>query len=193
MQKKIIYEAVKVFMNSIFKIEIKGAENIPSDGGCMVCSNHISMWDPVLISCFLPRQISFVAKEELKKVPLVGGVLKSVGTIFIKRNSSDLAAIKASMKAIENGRVLGIFPTGTREKRVPDAKPKSGAALIAAKTGAKVIPVAINATYKIFSKIEVTIGEPIDYSECKGKKMNSEQLDKMAYEIYDKIVEIKSC
>ena len=193
MSGNIMHKLVRAFMRIIFKIEIRGSENLPKEGGCMLCCNHLSMWDPVLISCFMSRKISFIAKEELKKVPFVGGVLKGADTIFIKRNTSDLAAIKASMKAIGDGRVLGIFPTGTREKKDPAAKPKSGAALIAAKTGAIVVPVAINATYKIFSKVEVTIGEPIDYSECKGKKMNSEQLDKMAYEIYDKIVEIKSC
>lgn len=193
MPSNIIYKAAMGFMKVIFKIEIKGEHNLPAEGGCMVCSNHISMWDPVLISCFFPRRISFVAKEELKRVPFVGGVLKSVGTIFIKRNSGDLAAIKMSIKAIGEGKVLGIFPTGTREKRDPNAKLKSGAALIAAKTGATVVPVGIKATYKLFSKVEVTIGEPIDYSSCKGQKMTSEQLENMIAEIYDKILEIKSC
>ncbi|MBQ8526290.1 MAG: 1-acyl-sn-glycerol-3-phosphate acyltransferase [Clostridia bacterium] len=193
MAGKISYNLVKGFMKLIFRIEVRGKENFPLDGGCMVCANHLSMWDPVLLMCFMPRMISFVAKEELKRVPYIGGVLKSVDTIFIKRNSSDLSAIKASMKAIEEGKVVGIFPTGTREKTNPDAKPKSGAALIASKTGAKVIPVGINATYKLFSRIVVTIGEPVDYAEYKGRKMNSEQLENMVCEIYDKIIENKSC
>ena len=193
MAGKMSYMLVKGFMKTIFRIEIRGVQNLPQEGGCMVCANHLSMWDPVLLTCFMPRKISFIAKAELKKVPFVGGVLKGCDTIFIKRNSSDLGAIKLSMKAIEDGKVIGIFPTGTREKNDPNAKPKSGAALIAAKTGATVVPVAIKATYKIFSKVVVTIGEPMDYSECKGKKVPSEQLETMVGQIYDKIIEIKSC
>lgn len=193
MAGKLSYMLVKGFMKTIFRIEIRGAENLPKEGGCMVCANHLSMWDPVLLTCFMPRKISFMAKAELKKVPFISGVLKGCDTIFVKRNSGDLGAIKTTMKAIEDGRVVGIFPTGTREKNHPDAKPKSGAALIAAKTGAIVVPVAIKATYKMFSKVVVTIGEPLDYSGCKGQKMSSEQLDSMIGEVYDKILEIKSC
>lgn len=193
MAENIAYKLVRLFAKSIFKIKISGAENFPEEGGCMVCSNHISMWDPVLLSCFMPRKISFIAKSELKKVPFVGSVLKSCNTIFIKRNSSDLAAIKESLRCISDGRVLGIFPTGTREKKNADAKPKSGVALIATKSGAKVVPVGIKATYRIFSTVEINIGKPIDFAEYKGTKTNSEQLENLSGEIYGKIVEIKSC
>ena len=193
MASEISYKVVKWFAKSIFKIKINGAENFPAEGGCMVCANHISMWDPVLLSCFMPRRISFIAKEELKKVPFVGGVLKGCNTVFIWRNSSDLAAIKESIKGINEGRVLGIFPTGTREKRNPDAKPKSGAALIATKAGTTVVPVGIKATYKMFSTVEINIGKPLDYSEYKSQRTNSEQLESIVEEIYNKIIEIKSC
>lgn len=193
MAENISYKFVRWYMRTIFKIKINGAENFPKEGGCMVWSNHISMWDPVLLSCFMPRKIGFIAKAELKKVPFVGGVLKSVNTIFIKRNSGDLAAIKESIKSLSEGRVVGIFPTGTREKKNPDAKPKSGAALIATKAATTVVPVGIKATYKMFSTVEVNIGKPVDFSEYKGVKTNSEQLENLTEEIYNKIIEIKSC
>ena len=193
MAENIVYKAVRLFAKCIFKIKINGAENFPAEGGCMVCSNHISMWDPVLLSCFMPRKISFIAKEELKKVPFVGSVLKACNTVFIKRNSGDLAAIKESIKWINTGSILGIFPTGTREKVNPGAKPKSGAALIATKAATTVVPVGINATYKLFSTVEINIGKPLDYTSFKGQRTNSEQLDGIAEEIYGKIIEIKSC
>jgi 1-acyl-sn-glycerol-3-phosphate acyltransferase len=179
-------------MKMIFRIEIKGMENIPKDGGCMICANHISMWDPVLLWGFLPRNISFMAKEELVKVPLVGLLLKAVGTVFVKRGSGDIGAIKACLGALSSGKAIGIFPTGTREKINPGSKPKSGAALIALKAGTSVVPVSIKADYRIFSKVQVVISNPMDFSEYKGKKSSSEELAIITDKIYDKILEFSS-
>ena len=151
------------------------------------------MWDPVIISCFMPRKIGFMGKEELKSIPVIGSILKHNGTVFVKRGSGDIGAIKSCMKSVSDGNVLGIFPTGTREIKNPNAKPKSGAALIVAKTGAVVIPVSLTANYKLFSKVYINIGKPMDYSHLKGIKQSSESLNLIANEIYDKIIENKSC
>ena len=126
---------IKCFLVCIFRIRIKGVENIPADGGCMICANHISAWDPVVLICCMPRRIAFVSKEEMKSVPVIGWLLTKVGVVFIKRGSGDIGAIRACLKGIDEGKAIGIFPTGTREKILADAKPKSGATLIAAKIG----------------------------------------------------------
>lgn len=192
MNKSFLSTLIRGFMKMIFRIEIKGMENIPKDGGCMICANHISMWDPVLLWGFLPRNISFMAKEELVKVPLVGLLLKAVGTVFVKRGSGDIGAIKACLGALSSGKAIGIFPTGTREKINPGSKPKSGAALIALKAGTSVVPVSIKADYRIFSKVQVVISNPMDFSEYKGKKSSSEELAIITDKIYDKILEFCS-
>ncbi len=187
MNKGFATQLVKGFMKLIFRIEINGAENLPETGSCMVCSNHISNWDPVLLQCFLPRMISFMCKEEVSHIPLINSLLRSQHTVFVKRGKGDIGAMRACMKSIDDGRVLGIFPTGTREKKHPGAEPKSGAALIAAKTGAIVVPVSINADYRLFSKVKVNVGKPIDYSSLRGQRLSSDELAKMTEEIYNKI------
>ena len=192
MNKPLLIRVIKVFVKALFKVEVKGVENMPSTGGCMVCANHISMWDPIIMYCFLPRNISFMAKEELTKVPLLGKLLLSFGTVFVKRGSGDIGAIKACLGALSSGKVLGIFPTGTREKVHPGAKPKSGAALIAVKAGTSVVPMSIKATYRLFSKVEVVISEPVDLSDYKGKKTSAEELGLITEKIYDKISEFSS-
>ena len=190
---RILLFVIKCFLKCIFRIKITGTENIPVKGGCMICANHISCWDPVVLMCCMPRRISFVAKEEIKSIFFIGWLLEKVGVVFIKRGSGDIGAIRACIKGLDEGKAIGIFPTGTREKIYADAKPKSGATLIAAKTGTKVIPVGIDATYKLFSKISITIGEPFDFAEYKGVKLNQEMLENKTNEIYSKIIEKRYC
>ena len=190
---KLLLFVVKCFLKCIFRIKINGAENVPVDGGCMICANHISCWDPVVLICCMPRRISFVAKEEIKSVPFVGWLLERVDVIFIKRGSGDLGAIRACLKGIDDGKAIGIFPTGTRERICADAKPKSGATLIAAKSGTKVIPVGVEATYKLFSKITINISEPMDFVAYKGTKLNQDMLESKTNEIYNKIIENRYC
>ncbi len=188
----ILIKIVKCFTRCIFRVQINGAQNIPDSGDCMICANHISMWDPVILYCFMPRRIHFVAKQETKKVPVVGWILTKINCIFINRESVDLGAMRQSLKTLSSGNVLGIFPTGTREKKNPNAEPKSGCALLAAKAGTRVVPIGINATYKPFSKVIVNIGEAMDFSQFKGEKCSQPLLQEKTFEIYNKILENKA-
>ena len=187
-----LIKVLKLVTKCIFRIEINGADNIPKDGSCMVCANHISIWDPIILICYLPRWINFIAKKETENIPVIGWVLKKIGCIFINRDGVDLSAMRQSLKVLSADNVLGIFPTGTREKKHPDAKPKSGCSLLAAKSGTTVVPIGINATYKPFSKIVVNVGKPVDFSEYKGVKCSQEFLEEKTLEIYDKILENKN-
>lgn len=187
-----LIKVLKLFTKCIFRTKLNGIENIPQDGSCMICINHISIWDPIILICYMPRRISFIAKKETEKLPVIGWILKKIDCIFINRDGVDLKAMRQSLKVLSSDKVLGIFPTGTREKKNPGAKPKSGCALLAAKSGTTVIPIGINATYKLFSKIVVNIGEPIDFSEYKGQKCSQEFLEQKTSEIYDKILENKN-
>ena len=83
-----------------------------------------------------------------------------------------------------------MFPTGTRTKNIDSAEAKKGAALIASRTGAYVVPIFINANYRLFSKIKITVGERIDLSPLKGKRLTAEELDGLSNEIYGKIKEL---
>lgn len=171
----------------IFRIEVVNGGNLPSEGACIACVNHISVFDPVVVLGRVNRPIRFIAKEELLKVPFLGSILKYMNVIPIKRGSGDIGAVKASLKTLKDGEVLGIFPTGTREKKNPNAKPKPGVALIASKAGVPVIPIHIDASYRIFSKVTITVGEPVDLSSYAGRKLTQEELAEASEHIYTTI------
>lgn len=188
---KILSALVSGFVRLIFRIKVVNPENIPEQGACIVCFNHLSFWDPVVISVGIKRRIRFIAKAELFKVPLLGWFLKAIGTVPLKRGSGDLGAMRASLNILKNDEALGIFPTGTREKKHKNAPARSGAAFIAVKSAAPAVPVYINASYRIFSKVELIVGEPIDFSQYKGVKVSSEELDELAVKIYDSVLELR--
>ena len=181
---------VRGFVRLVFRVKIVNEENLPKEGACILCMNHLSFWDPVIICTAFARRVRFIAKAELFKVPLLGWFLKAIGTIAVKRGAGDFSAIKESLKILKNEDVLGIFPTGTREKIRKNAPARSGVAFIAVKSGSPVVPVYINANYRIFSKIELRVGEPMSYSKNKGEKLSAEQLEKIAEEIYASVVSL---
>jgi 1-acyl-sn-glycerol-3-phosphate acyltransferase len=119
-----LINVLKLVTKCIFRIEIIGADNIPKDGSCMVCANHISIWDPIILICYLPRWICFIAKKETEKIPVIGWILKKIGCIFINRDGVDLSAMRQSLKVLSAENVLGIFPTGTREKKTSRCQTK---------------------------------------------------------------------
>lgn len=181
---------VKIFCNIIFRIKVIGEENLPSEGSCMVCANHQSNWDPVILILFLKRKVHFMAKSELFNNAFLRKLLTEEGVIPIKRGAADIQAIKSAMGVLKNGEVLGMFPTGTRTKGMGGAEAKKGAALIASRTGTNVVPIYINASYKIFSTITINIGRKIDLSDINGKKLTADELEDLSLEIYEKIKEL---
>ncbi len=153
----------------IFRVHISGRENIPQDGAFVLVGNHISNFDPVILSFITPRPIHFMAKAELFRTKFTKWLFESVKTIKVERGSNDISAIKKSLNVLKNGEILGIFPEGTRTSgRNAESSAKSGAILLAHRAKVKILPVAINSTYKLFSKVEVKIlpvFDPVLYLE----------------------------
>lgn len=181
---------VKWFVNTVFRIEVFGEENIPESGACMVCINHISAWDPLVVGLSVKRQIRFLAKNELFSIPVVGWFIKSMGSIPVKRNSGDIGAMRTALGVFKSGNVLGIFPTGTRERKHKNAPVKPGVALIAAKSDVPVIPIHIITNYRLFSRVKIVIGEPVDIGDCGGKLPHRDELEKIADKIYKSILSL---
>lgn len=143
--------------------------NIPKEGGLILCCNHTSYLDIAFLVLTCKRPIRFMAKEELFKGRFMAWFYRNMGGFPIKRGAGDTAAIDTAKEIVSSGGILGVFPEGTRT-REPDGRPgrgKSGAVLIAAATGADVVPVGINYGGKVgpFRRISVRYGEPIKNSE----------------------------
>ncbi len=169
-----LYSVLKPIVAPIYRffmrVKAVGVENVPHDGGLVLCANHIGAIDVISIAVVCPRQLTFVAKKELFSVPLLGSLIKGLGAIKVDRGAGDVGAIKASVAAAEAGKVLSIFPQGHRYPGVDPAKTPihHGAGLIAYHSGADVLPVCIKlkgGRYGFLRKTEIIFGEVIKNSE----------------------------
>lgn len=180
-----------IIFRIIFRFRVTGKENIPTEGKVILCSNHISELDPVILGIAVPRRIRFMAKKELFKNKFLGWLVSALGAFPVDRKSADLSAIRNSLTVLKNNEVLGIFPEGTRvyEENIENAKP--GIALISIKAKAPIVPIHIESKYKPFSKIKINIGEPIYFSEYYNKKIRTEDYKILSQEIMKAIYSLK--
>lgn len=164
------------------KLNISGLENIPSEPVVFV-SNHQSYADIPIFVAAIDRQIGFITKAELVKIPIFGQWIKAVRSVFIKRNDARAAVrtIEAGVELLKQGFSLGVFPEGTRSRGPNMLKFKRGSLKIATKTGAPIVPVAISGSYKSFeqkgypqaTEVRFTVLPPIETKNLtKGEANN---------------------
>ncbi len=195
--QKFIYELVsKVFVFPIYKFIFKGhligRENIPQKDSFIMVSNHGSLLDPPLLGHALGRNISFMAKAELFKIPFIGFIIKACGAYPVKRGIADKNTIKIACNKLSNDSCIGIFIDGTRQKNGRVNKPKQGAALLAFKNQKLLLPVAIVNSHRLirfkffiplFSKIIIKVGEPVR----PPKSSSRDDLNSVTMHLQDKI------
>lgn len=186
---KFCYILACVFYCIFHPIRQTGRENIP-DGAVVVCANHTSLQDPLVLAFAMGREhfVRFMAKEELMRIPVLGGIFKSCGVFGVKRGQADIKAIKTALSVLKGGDKLGIFPEGHRVLSGEDADAKSGAVMLAMKTGSPILPVYIPADKSLFKTINVVIGKPYYIEKIKG---GSEAYAVYADELMQKIEELK--
>ncbi|WP_342561833.1 lysophospholipid acyltransferase family protein [Paenibacillus sp. FSL R7-0345] len=155
----------------LFPLRIVGKENVPKEGGVLLCANHISLLDPITIGIKLKRQVKYMAKAELFTVPVLGWLIGKLGAFPVKRGGVSKESIKTALNTLRGGHIMGIFPEGTRNSDTGVAK--KGAASFALRSGAAVVPAAIIGSYKPFRRMTVIYGEPIDLSAFDGAGSDS--------------------
>lgn len=183
---------VSIIFRIIFRIEINGKENIPMEGPLIVCSNHISNLDPIILGIAFNRPIIFMAKKELFNSRFIAKIMTGLGAFPVDRKGSDIAAIKTSFRVLKNEQVLGIFPEGTRVHEMDLDNVKPGIGLISIKNKSPVIPVFIESNYKLFSKVVVNIGEPILFDEYHGQKLETQDYWEVSKKIMKSIYSLKN-
>ena len=153
----------------LFRVKARGVENIP-EGGCILCINHTQFQDPIVIGAAVPRQVRFLAKRELLRVPIIGWLIRALGAVPIDRGAGDVGAVKKVISLTKEGEITAVFPQGHRYKGVhPLSTPlRSGIGMMAYRTALPVVPVCIKLhkqRYSIFHPTEVIIGTPMLYTD----------------------------
>lgn len=188
------YAFVKAILRPVFFLfynyRISGRENIPEDGAYIVCANHVSAIDPILVALSLPRKMHFMAKAELFKNKLLAKLLEVLGAFPIKRGEADLKSIKTSLKLLGSGRIISLFPEGTRNK-TSELFAEPGIAMLSIKAKVPVLPIAIMSNYKFFNKTFIKIGKPVVLSEYYGRKLSIEDYTGISLDIMSRINELK--
>jgi 1-acyl-sn-glycerol-3-phosphate acyltransferase len=199
------YVLLGPFLRVVYRPRVEGLENIPSQGPAILASNHLSFSDSIFLPLVCPRQITFLAKDAYFTAPGIKGWLQkvfftAVGQVPIDRSggSASEAALQTGLRVLSEGKLLGIYPEGTRS---PDGKlyrGKTGVARMALEAQVPVIPVAMIDTEKIqpigskvprVMRVGVKIGKPLDFSRYAGMENDRFVLrsmtDELMYELMD--------
>ena len=189
----IVYYLVGLVTNILHPASIEGLENLPPHGA-LLCPNHSSNWDPVILVLKLPvnYRVHIMAKKELFKNALFSWVLRKVGAFPVDRDHNDINTVRTAMQAIKSGDNLLIFPEGTVVRNgigyidgLP-AHAKAGVAVIGVRTGATLIPVFMDGEKRLFHKTRIIIGKPYT-PQYSGRRGTSEEMQKIADDILKEV------
>lgn len=167
-----LYPLIRGFLRPLFRLLFRfDAPKVRFEGPAVVVANHFSLIDPVPLGLALEPHLDFMAKEEIF-LPVLGAFFRSCGVFPVRRGGGGRPAIETAIKRAKSGRVIAMFPEGTRSRDGRLQTAKLGAALIAIEAGVPLVPVAIMGTYEVlprgkgfprfFRRIKVRAGEPID-------------------------------
>lgn len=181
----------RIIFSLVFRWQVIGREHIPKEGPVILCANHISLWDPPLLGSGIERMVNFMAKEELFRIPVIGFLITKFGAFPVKRGAGERAAIRTTLKLLEEGKVLGIFPEGTRSKTGEVGEGMPGTAMFALKSQATVIPVAIIGPYRPFRPIKIVYGDPLDLTDLREARSSADTLQQATDLIMQRIRELR--
>lgn len=184
---------VKWLYKIFYDFHIEGIENIPQDRPVVLASNHRSYADPVILTMPMKLPVSYMAKEELFHNKLFGWFIRKLGAFPVTRGAGDMSVIDDSINILRSGRNLVIFPEGTRSKDGKVGKGKTGVAMIAAKSGADVVPCGIvfeGEKLHFRSKLTLRFGKPIKAEELAVEGSSPRELKEVKKRIMGAITEL---
>jgi 1-acyl-sn-glycerol-3-phosphate acyltransferase len=174
----------------LWRASIEGVEHLPRSGAFILVANHCSNLDPLMMGWASGHQIGrvvhFMAKIEMRRWPIIGWLATQSGVYFVRRGEGDRAAQRFSLEALAAGRPIAVFPEGTRSRNGHLREGKPGAALIAMRSGAPLVPAAVSGTHRIFpgrsrwprpTRVRIRIGDPFSLPHRPTGRLDRADLD----------------
>jgi 1-acyl-sn-glycerol-3-phosphate acyltransferase len=186
-------------MRSIWNLEVRGREHVPAVGPLLVVSNHVSLLDPPFVGGACPREMYYLAKEELFAVPLLGRLIRALNARPVKRDGSDGRALKAALKLLGENRAILLFPEGTRGVEGRLGEGKLGAGMLAVLSGAPVVPAYVSGTAQALppgralprpARVTVTFGPPLVFKSVAGDERRKERYREATEEMMRAIAQL---
>lgn len=140
------------------RVEVQGREHVPDSGRVLICANHISNYDPPLLGSSLTRSAYYLAKDELFHPWPMGAYMRSVHCIPVARGRADRGALEQALTYLRNDEALVVFPEGTRSRTGELGEFQRGAAFLARRTGAPIVPVGIQGPYGWRRRVVIRFG-----------------------------------
>jgi 1-acyl-sn-glycerol-3-phosphate acyltransferase len=182
---RLIRGAVRLLAAIFLDVRLVGRQNVPEKGPLIIASNHLSWTDVPLIPAYLKSRVVDMAKEETFQGKM-GWLVRFLGAFPVKRGEADRQSLRAAEEQLKAGRILGIFPEGTRSRIHRLGQAHAGLGMIALRSGVPVVPVAIYGSEKAFKKfrprVTITYGEPMLLTP-KDKKITREDIDGVTEEV----------
>ena len=180
---RLYWEFLRLTERLLFGMRIYGDEKVPRTGGVIIASNHISYNDPPMVGSTVPRELHFLAKEELFENPVFGALIRWYNAIPVKRATGDVGALRKAVRLLKDGKAMIMFPEGTRSLSGKFLKPKPGVGMIASMADVPVVPTFVAGTNNLGAAfwrkrpVVVRYGEAIIPAEGRSRC----ESDKQAY------------
>ena len=195
---------VRLALRALYGFRVDGGDREPPAGPLLIVSNHVSDLDPLVVGAALRRHVRFMAKVELFRPPLLRWWLRACGAFPVRRGEVDRQAFRTARTILDQGGALVMFPEGTRASSLLDIRPaEPGAALLALRTGAVILPVAVIGTDRVLPKgahrpargtIRIRIGDPIRINGAVGDigrgRPERERVDSVGRHFMDEIAQM---
>ena len=170
----------------LFPVKVKGSEHFPKKGAVILVANHCSYFDPLYLALAIPRKTNWMVLRPYYDLWWLRWFFKSINSIPVNIKGPNIEAIKYSLRILKQGKVLGIFPEGSRSKNGRSKEGEPGAALLALKSGAPIFPVAIQGAFEVFPpharlphafrRVKVRLGSPLHLARINKEPINKEAL-----------------
>ena len=174
----ILKPTVRVLGRLWFRLSVVGVDRVPREGKLLLASNQLSVLDPALIGSVMPRELDYMAKTELFQIPGFGALIRALNAHPVDRSGSDSAALRLALRLLGDGRAVLVFPEGTRGVEGSLQAARAGAGMLAALSGAPVLPVYVRGSGRALPKgaalprparVTVAFGDPIRFAKTRGR------------------------